>query len=78
MARFKHTDSSQGLFMTVNLKEQLSPNTFEWAVDQLVDMMDLSVFEQNYNNDEKGADAYPPAVLLVEFILHSSQYWQMH
>jgi len=50
--------------MTVNLKEQLSPNTFEWAVDQLVDMMDLSIFEQNYNNDEKGADAYPPAVLL--------------
>ena len=59
MARFKHADSSQGLFMAVNLKEQLSPNTFEWAVDQLVDMMDLSVFEQNYNNDEKGADAYP-------------------
>ena len=27
-------------------------------------MMDLSVFEQNYNNDEKGADAYPPSVLL--------------
>ena len=57
MARFKYTDSSQGLFMTVNLKEQLSPDTFEWAVDQLVDMIDLSIFEQNYNNDEKGADA---------------------
>jgi len=50
--------------MTVNLEEQLSPNTFEWAVDQLVDMMDLSIFEKNYNNDQKGADAYPPSVLL--------------
>ena len=64
MARFKYADSSQGLFMTVNLKEQLQPDTFEWAVDQLVEMIDLSIFEQNYNNDEKGADAYPPSVLL--------------
>ena len=64
MARLKHADRSQGLFMTVNLEEQLTPDTFEWTVDQLVDMMDMSIFNKNYNNDEKGADAYPPAVLL--------------
>jgi transposase len=64
MARFKHADSSQGLFMTVNLKQQLEPGTFEWTVDHLVDQMDMSLFEIKYNNEEKGANAYPPRVLL--------------
>jgi transposase len=64
MARFKHTDNSQGMFLTVNLSEQLLPGTFEWTLDYLINRMDLSLFEQNYNNDEMGAAAYPPKVLL--------------
>ena len=55
MARFKHVDGSQGLFMTVNLSELLKADTFEWTVDQLVNWMDLSLFEEKYNNVEKGA-----------------------
>jgi transposase len=64
MARFKHTDNSQGLFLTVSLSEQLLPGTFEWTIDYLINRIDLSLFEQNYHNDEKGAAAYPPKVLL--------------
>ena len=64
MARFKYTDNSQGMFLTVNLAEQLIPGTFEWTLDYLIDRMDLSLYEQNYHNDEKGACAYPPKVLL--------------
>jgi transposase len=64
MARFKYTDNSQGMFLTVNLSEQLIPDTFEWTLDYLVNKMDLSLFEQNYHNDEMGARAYPPKVLL--------------
>jgi len=64
MARFKYTDNSQGLFLSVNLNEQLLPGTFEWALDYLIGRMDLSLFEQNYHNDEMGAAAYPPKVLL--------------
>jgi transposase len=64
MARFKYTDNSQGLFLTVNLEEQLLPGTFEWTLDYLIDRLDLSLFEQNYRNDEKGANAYHPGVLL--------------
>lgn len=64
MARFKHTDNSQGQFIAVNLAEQLMPGTFEWTLDFLLNETDLSLFEQNYNNDEKGAKAYPPRVLL--------------
>jgi len=52
MARFKHTDKSQGMFLTVNLGEQLLPGTFEWTLDYLIDRTDLSLFEQNYHNDE--------------------------
>lgn len=70
MARFKHTDNSQGMFLTVNLAEQLLPDTFEWTLDYLIDRMDLSLFEQNYHNDEMGARAYPPGVLL-KIIIYS-------
>ena len=64
MARFKYTDNSQGLFLTVNLDEQLLLGTFEWTLNYLIDKMDLSLFEQNYHNDEIGASAYSPKVLL--------------
>jgi hypothetical protein len=64
MARFKYTDNSHGQFMAVNLKEQLLPDTFEWTIDYLVNKLDMSLFEQNYHNDERGAAAYSPRVLL--------------
>jgi len=64
MARYKHTDNSQGLFLTVNLREQLLPDTFEWTIDYLINQIDISSFEQNYNNDNLGAAAYSPRVLL--------------
>jgi transposase len=50
--------------MVVNLEEQLLPDTFEWTIDYLINKMDLSLFEQYYHNDEKGAAAYSPRVLL--------------
>jgi len=64
MARFKYTDNSQGQFIMVNLQEQLTLGSFEWTIDYLINTMDLSLFEQNYHNDEKGAAAYSPRVLL--------------
>jgi len=70
MARFKQTDKTQGMFLTVNLAEQLLPGTFEWTLDYLIDRTDLSLFEQNYHNDEMGACAYPPRVLL-KIIIYS-------
>ena len=64
MARFKNDDNSQGLFLTVNLSEQLPVGTFEWTLNHLIDRTDLSLFERNYHNDKKGAAAYPPKALL--------------
>jgi len=64
MARLKQTDNFQGQFIAVNLREQLFPDTFEWTIDYLIDKTDMSLFEEKYNNDERGAAAYPPRVLL--------------
>ena len=64
MARYKETDNSQGQFLTVNLKEQIMRGTFEWTVDHIINRTDLLLFENKYKNDEKGAAAYHPKVLL--------------
>jgi transposase len=50
--------------MTVNLNEQLLPDTFEWTIDYLIDQTDLSLFELRYHNDDRGATAYSPRILL--------------
>jgi transposase len=53
------------MFLTVNLKEQLIPGTFEYMSDDLTGgKIDLSEFDQNYRNDLTGAKAIPPRVLI--------------
>jgi len=64
MASFKYTDNSQGLFIQINLQEQLLLGSFEWTIDYLINKLDLSLFEQKYHNDERGAAAYSPKILL--------------
>ena len=69
MARFKHTDNTQGQFLAVNLKEQIQQDTFEWAVCHIIDRTNLSLFEDKYNNDAKGAAAYPVHIFLKAILL---------
>src|SRR5215469_10123790 len=64
MARFKHTDDTQIQFVAVSLKDQIQQGTFEWAVKHIIDRIDTSLFEEKYNNDAKGAAAYPPKALM--------------
>jgi transposase len=64
MARYKHIDTSPR-FLPVDLARQLLPGTFEHALDHLLDHeIDLSHFDVRFRNDETGASAYPPAMLL--------------
>ena len=64
MARYKHIDTSPR-FLAVDLSRQLLPGTFEHALNELIDHdIDLSDFDVRYCNDETGATAYPPAMLL--------------
>jgi len=65
MARFKHYDYRQTKMLPVSFERQILPGTFEHTLSHLIDHdIDLSVFEERYRNDEGGAPAYDPAVLL--------------
>jgi hypothetical protein len=64
MARYKQIDTSPR-FLAVDLEAQLLPGTFEHALNHLLDHeIDLSAFDARFNNDDTGATAFPPAMLL--------------
>ncbi|MFC1890140.1 IS1182 family transposase [Thermodesulfobacteriota bacterium] len=74
MAKFKAYDYSQLVFLPVCLEDQLIPGTLEFAIHTLVEtQMDMSVFEDKYNNDETGRAAYDPKVLLKVVLLAYSR-----
>src|SRR5262245_5512861 len=65
MARYREYDYSQGKFIPIFFDKQILPGTFEHTLHYLIDKeIDLSIFEGRYNNDETGAPAYDPAILL--------------
>ena len=73
MARYKHIDLSPR-FLAVDLKRQLLPGSFEHALDHLLDHeIDLSAWDARYKNDETGASAYPPAMLLKVILFAYAQ-----
>ncbi len=73
MARYKHIDTSPR-FLAVDLQRQLLHGTFEHALNHLLDHeLDLSGFDARFCNDETGAAAYPPAMLLKVVLFAYSQ-----
>jgi len=67
MAKYRTTDvaAGQGLFLSVHLKEQLIPGSFEYMLNEIIGTKtDLGAFDKKYKNDETGASAVPPSVLL--------------
>jgi transposase len=64
MLRFKPYSYEQMLMIPVDLKSQLQPGTFEFALNEIVDEMDVSIFNGRFHNDETGAPAYDPGILL--------------
>jgi transposase len=65
MARYKHYDYAQTKMLPVSYERQILPGTFEYTLSYLIDnKIDLSVFEGRYKNDDGGAPAYDPAILL--------------
>lgn len=64
MARYKPIDTNPRL-LPVNLAAQLLPETFERAVEHLLEhAINLSSFDARFRNDRTAAPAYPPAVML--------------
>jgi transposase len=73
MARYKpvHRDP---LLLPVVLADQVQPGTFEFALDHLVDHeLDLSALDARFRNDETGASAYDPRVMLKIVLLAYSR-----
>jgi transposase len=65
MARYKHYDYGQMKLVPVSFEQQILPGTFEHTLSELIDHeFNLTVFEAQYQNDETGAPAYDPAILL--------------
>ena len=65
MAKYKGYDYSQGKFIPVYFDKQILPGTFEYTLHYLIDNeIDLTLFDARYQNDETGAPAYDPAILL--------------
>ena len=73
MARYKIIDRNPK-FIPVILDAQLMPGSFEYALDYLIDNeIDLTLFDTRYKNDDTGAPAYAPAVMLKIILLAYSR-----
>jgi transposase len=65
VARYRHYDYNQGSFVSVYFDKQILPGTFEHTLHYLIDSeIDISIFDERYQNDKTGAPAYDPAILL--------------
>jgi len=73
MARYKPQDR-HSLLLPVVLSEQIVPGSFAFALDYLVDHeLDLKPLDAQFKNDEVGASAYDPRVMLKIVLLACSQ-----
>lgn len=73
MPRYKPQERN-ALLLPVVLSQQIVPGSFAFALDYLVDHeLDLSELNARFNNDEVGASAYDPRVMLKIILLGYSQ-----
>lgn len=65
MPRYKDYCYEQDKLIPIAFSKQILPGTFEYTLDYLIDnVIDMSVFDGRYCNDDTGAPAYDPALLL--------------
>jgi len=65
MARYKPYSYAQGKFIPVFFNKQILPGTFEYSLSYLIDKeLDLAIFDDRFENDDTGAPAYDPKILL--------------
>ena len=65
MARYKDHSYTQGITIPIDFTKQIVPGTLEHTIHWLVDnKINLAEIEKKYKNDDTGAPAYDPRVLL--------------
>ena len=70
MARYKDYSYEQTKLIPVSYHNQILPGTFENTLSEVIDSIDMSLFENRYRNDATGAKAYDPRILL-EIVLYA-------
>src|SRR3990167_4661853 len=65
MARYKDYSYAQSKLLPVAFDRQILPGTFEYTLNHLIDHdVDLAAFDGHYQNEDTGAPAYDPRILL--------------
>ncbi|NLW33413.1 MAG: transposase [Fibrobacter sp.] len=64
MARYKDYSYLQTKMVAISYDRQIIPGTFEHTLSDVIDLLDMSIFDDRYHNDKTGAPAYDPRVLL--------------
>jgi hypothetical protein len=65
MPNYKPYNLDQTKLIPVDFHRQIQPGTFEFTLHLIIEEdVDLSVFDSYYRNDDTGAPAYDPAMLL--------------
>jgi transposase len=65
MPRYKEANYAQGQFVSIQFDHQILPGSFEHTLSHVVDhKLDLSPFHALRRNDDGGAPAYDPRVML--------------
>lgn len=65
MAHYKPYSYAQGKFIPIHFEKQILPGTFEYSLNHIINNeLDLSIFDERYRNEETGATAYDPKILL--------------
>jgi transposase len=74
MAKFKPCNYDQMVMLPISLENQLVPGSLEHTINELVEEhIELSVFDERYSNDDTGASAIHPKVLLKIILFAYSQ-----
>ena len=70
MAKYKPNNEDQMVMLPISLQDQLVPGTLDYTINEVVEKhIDLSVFDARYKNDEIGAAAIHPKILLKVILL---------
>jgi transposase len=65
MPRFKPYNYNQGEFIPIQFDKQIKPGSFEYALSYIVDhKLNVSKFVERVRNDDGGAPAYDPKIML--------------
>jgi len=66
MARYKQIDYSQSRLLPINFETKLLPGTRGYTINEVINNhIDTSIFEECFRNDDTGAPAYDPAIMLT-------------